>query len=96
MTSDSEPIAGRQGQVYDCIIVGGGPTGLAAAIYSTREQLKTVIIEKMIPGGQILTTAQVENYPGFPDPISGWELTERLVTQAKRFGAEIRERTEVT
>jgi len=88
--------SGRQGQVFDCIIVGGGPTGLAAAIYATRERFRTLVLEKMVVGGQILTTAQVENYPGFPQPISGAELTDRLATQAKRFGAEVRERTEVT
>ncbi|MBN2582699.1 MAG: FAD-dependent oxidoreductase, partial [Planctomycetes bacterium] len=87
---------GREGKLCDCIIVGGGPTGLAAAIYTTREQFKTVVLEKMVVGGQILTTAQVENYPGFPEPISGAELTDRLATQAKRFGTDIRERAEVT
>jgi thioredoxin reductase (NADPH) len=87
---------GREGQVYDCVIVGGGPTGLAAAIYTTREQFKTAVLEKMVVGGQILTTAVVENYPGFPDPISGADLTDRLATQARRFGADVRERAEVT
>lgn len=86
----------EQENVYDVVIVGAGTTGLSSAIYTTRERLKTIVVEKAIPGGQILTTARVENYPGFPDPIGGWELTDRLVTQATRFGAEIRERTGVT
>lgn len=88
--------AGREERLYDVLIVGGGVAGLSAAIYTTREQLKTVIVERAVPGGQIMTTAAVENYPGFPEPISGADLTDRLVTQAERFGAEIVQRTEVT
>lgn len=81
--------------MIDVLIVGAGPTGLSAAIYTTREQLRTVLLERGVPGGQIMTTAVVENYPGFPDPISGADLTDRLVTQAERFGATIEQRTEV-
>jgi len=86
---------GREEHIWDVLIVGAGVTGLATAIYTTREQLKTLLVERAVPGGQIMTTAAVENYPGFPDAISGADLTDRLVTQAKRFGAEIAERTEV-
>ena len=75
--------------VHDIIIVGAGIAGLAAAIYTTRERLSTLVLEKLLPGGQILTTARVENYPGFPDPIGGMELADRLSRQAARFGAEI-------
>jgi thioredoxin reductase (NADPH) len=75
--------------VHDVIIVGAGIAGLSAAIYTTRERLSTLVLEKLYPGGQILTTARVENYPGFPDPIGGMELAERLSKQAARFGAEI-------
>lgn len=74
---------------YDIVIIGGGPAGLTAGIYTGRANLKTVILEKGLPGGQIAQTEEVENYPGFPQPIGGPELSERMVQQAKRFGAEI-------
>jgi len=96
-----EPVAGGDappapGATYDLIIVGAGIAGLSAAIYSTRERLRTLVLEKQIPGGQILTTARVENYPGFPDPIGGMELSDRLTRQAVRFGAEIVTQAQVT
>jgi len=75
---------------YDVIIVGGGPAALAAAIYTCRAMLKTVILEKQFLGGQLVGTEFVENYPGFPEAISGVDLTQRMEAQAKRFGAEIR------
>ena len=78
-----------EGKVYDVVIVGAGVAGLSAAIYTTRERLGTLILEKLMPGGQILTTARVENYPGFPEPVNGMELADRLTQQAKRFGTEI-------
>jgi len=84
------------GDVYDIIIVGAGIAGLAAAIYTTRERLRTLLLEKQMPGGQILLTARVENYPGFPEPINGMELADRLTQQAKRFGARIETGAEVT
>ncbi|RIH82999.1 Thioredoxin reductase [Meiothermus luteus] len=76
-------------QTYDVVIIGGGPAGLTAGIYTGRASLKTLILEKGLPGGQIAQTEEVENYPGFPEPISGAELSERMVQQAKRFGAQI-------
>lgn len=76
-------------EIYDVVIIGGGPAGLTAGIYAGRGNLKTVILEKGLPGGQIAQTEEVENYPGFPEPISGAELSERMVQQAKRFGADI-------
>jgi len=84
-TSDAKP----EEPIHDILIIGAGIAGLSAAIYTTRERLSTLVLEKLYPGGQILTTARVENYPGFPDPIGGMELADRLSRQAQRFGAEI-------
>lgn len=74
---------------YDVVIVGGGPAGLTAAIYTGRANLKTLILEKGLPGGQIAQTEEVENYPGFPEAISGPELAKRMEDQARKFGAEL-------
>lgn len=76
-------------EIYDVVIIGGGPAGLTAGIYAGRGNLRTVILEKGLPGGQIAQTDEVENYPGFPEAISGPELSERMVQQAKKFGVEI-------
>lgn len=74
----------------DIAIIGGGPAGLAAALYAGRGRAKTVVFERGIPGGQIVTTDWVENYPGFPKGISGAELGDLLTRQAEEFGAVIR------
>ena len=74
---------------YDLIIVGGGPAGLAAAVYGASEGLRTLMIEREAPGGQAGTSSRIENYLGFPSGLSGWDLARRAVTQATRFGAEI-------
>lgn len=74
---------------YDVVIIGGGPAGLTAGIYAGRANLKTIILEKGQPGGQIAQTEEVENYPGFPEPISGSELADRMLKQAERFGATL-------
>ena len=74
---------------YDTIIVGGGPAGLAAAVYGASEGLRTLVVEREAPGGQAGTSARIENYLGFPGGISGDELASRAVRQAKRLGAEI-------
>lgn len=76
-------------QDFDVIIVGGGPAGLTAAIYTGRASLSTLILEKGLPGGQIAQTEEVENYPGFPEPISGMELASRMQQQAEKFGGQI-------
>jgi thioredoxin reductase (NADPH) len=74
---------------YDLIIIGGGPAGLAAAVYGASEGLRTVMIEQQAPGGQAGTSSRIENYLGFPSGISGGDLARRAVTQATRLGAEI-------
>lgn len=79
----------EQPQQYDVIIVGGGPAGLTAAIYTGRGELRTLVLERGLPGGQIAQTEEVENYPGFPEAISGMELSQRMVQQAEKFGAVI-------
>jgi thioredoxin reductase (NADPH) len=75
--------------VYDLIIVGGGPTGLTAAIYAARENQKVLIVEKSAPGGQAGITECLDNYPGFPDGVEGHELADRMRRQAERYGVEI-------
>ncbi len=74
---------------YDLVIIGGGPAGLAAAVYGASEGLKTVMIEREAPGGQAGTSSRIENYLGFPVGLSGSDLARRAVTQARRFGVEI-------
>lgn len=74
---------------FDLTIVGGGPAGLAAAVYGASEGLKTVIIERDVPGGQAGMSSRIENYLGFPSGLSGGDLARRAVVQARRFGVEI-------
>jgi thioredoxin reductase (NADPH) len=76
--------------MHDLVIIGGGPAGLTAGLYAARARLKCVLLEKLAPGGQVLTTDRVENYPGFPDGISGFELVDKMKAQAENFGLEIR------
>lgn len=75
-------------QIHDTIMIGGGPSALAAAVYTTREDIDTTIYEKAIVGGLAAITDQVDNYPGFPDGIEGMKLAEQLEAQAKRFGTK--------
>lgn len=75
--------------MYDVIIIGGGPAGLTAGLYCSRALLKVLLLEKLAPGGQVLTTDRVENYPGFPEGVSGFELVDRMKSQAERFGLPI-------
>ncbi len=82
--------------LYDVAIVGGGPAGLAAAVYGGSEGLKTVLIERHAPGGQAGTSSRIENYLGFPAGISGADLSRRAMTQVQRFGVELLAPKEVT
>jgi len=74
--------------VKDLIIIGGGPAGLTAGIYAKRSGLDTILIEKAFSGGQAATTSEIENFPGFPEGISGADFSMRMEAQAKRFGLE--------
>ncbi|MBQ2773549.1 MAG: thioredoxin-disulfide reductase [Clostridia bacterium] len=75
-------------KIYDVAVVGGGPAGYTAALYATRAGLDTVLIEKLSPGGQMTETAQIDNYPGFPEGIDGFTLGANMQQGAVRFGAE--------
>ncbi len=92
MGSDSHATRGDEQQpppkVWDLIIVGAGPAGMACAIYAGRARLETLILEGTLPGGQVVLNEVIENYPGFPDGISGFELGQRMAEQAARFGAQ--------
>ncbi|MBI3983937.1 FAD-dependent oxidoreductase, partial [Candidatus Microgenomates bacterium] len=90
--TQADPTADK---VHDVIMIGAGPAALSAAIYTTREDIETVLLEKGVIGGLAAITDSVENYPGFPDGVSGLELAERLRKQAERFGAQF-EYAEVT
>lgn len=74
--------------LYDLAIIGAGPAGLAAAVYGGSEGLKTILVDKRAPGGQAGTSSRIENYLGFPNGLSGADLTRRAITQAQRFGVE--------
>ncbi len=73
----------------DVVIIGGGPAGLTAAQYSSRSNLRTLMIEEMAPGGQVILISDLENYPGFPEPVNGMELSQKMEEQARKFGSEI-------
>jgi thioredoxin reductase (NADPH) len=78
-----------ESEAYDLVIVGAGPSGLAAAVYGSSEGLRTLLVEQSAPGGQAGQSSRIENYLGFPRGLSGSELARRAVTQARRFGTEI-------
>ncbi|HXO76408.1 MAG TPA: FAD-dependent oxidoreductase, partial [Puia sp.] len=80
---------GIKNSIYDVVIIGAGPAGLAASVYGASEGLRTLLVERRSPGGQAGTSSRIENYLGFPNGLSGSELTRRAITQATRLGAEV-------
>ena len=80
--------------LYEAVIIGGGPAGLTAGIYLMRAGIRTVLLERQLTGGAALNTEHIENYPGFPEGISGAELMRRMADQARRLGLEIKEFSE--
>lgn len=75
-------------RIYDMLIIGGGPGGYTAALYAARAGLKVLVLEKLSAGGQMALTSQIDNYPGFPQGVDGYELAEKMQQQAEQFGAE--------
>lgn len=76
-------------EILDVVMIGGGPSSLSAAVYTAREDLRTVVLEKAVVGGMAAITDQIDNYPGFADGVPGMELADQLQRQAERFGAKI-------
>jgi len=87
---------GENMQKFDVIIIGAGPAGLAAAIYTARAALSTLVIDESSAGGQVKTTYQVSNYPGFVEPIAGHELAGNMRKQADKYGVKFKLATEIT
>jgi len=85
----NQTAAAEEAKAHDLIIIGGGPAGLAAAIYALRFQINTLLIEKMVLGGLASTAYQIENYPGFPDGISGLDLCQKMTEQAQKLGLKV-------
>jgi thioredoxin reductase (NADPH) len=74
---------------YDLVIIGAGPAGLTAGIYAARARMNVLLLEKAVPGGQVLVTDWIENYPGFPEGLTGFDLAEKMKNQAEQLGLEI-------
>jgi thioredoxin reductase (NADPH) len=92
----SQEQTGTADRPFDAVVVGGGPSGLTAALYLSRARRSVVVVERNMAGGQMALTDLIENYPGFPDGVGGFELSDRLKAQATKFGAEVREITGVS
>jgi thioredoxin reductase (NADPH) len=89
MTGEEVWMEGTNPKIYEVIIIGGGPAGLTAGIYTSRARLRTLLVESALLGGQMTTTEMVENYPGFPQGVTGDALSRLMEEQAKKFGMEI-------
>jgi thioredoxin reductase (NADPH) len=83
-------MASKKREDYDVVVIGGGPAGMTAALYAGRARLKTLLIEKSLIGGMATYTSEIENYPGFIDPIDGTELTKLFDKQMRRFGVDVK------
>ncbi|MGX7591227.1 thioredoxin-disulfide reductase [Candidatus Karelsulcia muelleri] len=88
-------MSNREREIFDCIIIGGGPAGYTSAIYLARAEIKHIIFTGFKPGGQLISTNKVENYPGFPNGISGYKLMESFKAQSERFGTKVKDNSVV-
>ncbi|MGX7592640.1 thioredoxin-disulfide reductase [Candidatus Karelsulcia muelleri] len=88
-------MSNRERESFDCIIIGGGPAGYTAAIYLARAEIKHILFTGFKPGGQLISTNKVENYPGFPNGVSGYRLMESFKAQSERFGTKVKDNSVV-